>query len=340
MFLFLAVVLSVVPGQDQKPGEPRADGRINQLPAGEAIAHFTLDRTLKTPVQAIRGLAFGGDPPTLAVLGADGSVRVWKAASGDDLVALERTEHPKEVSCIAFSPDGKWIAIGEASIKTRIYTARLELLDAAAGHEVRTLMSRHWEVESLAFSRDGKLLVSSNWDRKVRVFEFPSGNQVREFESLSKPVCVAISPDAGIIAAGDLSPAVTLWDRESGKELRRLSGHSNRIWSVDFSPDGQRLVTASADGSARIWNVSTGQSLHTLSGHVGPVMSAAFSPDGKFVVSGGADDTVRFWDAATGQNLETFGGHSAVWQVAFSADGKFLAAGHADGTINIWKNQN
>ena len=318
-----------------KPAAPPTAG-----PARGAMVHFALDRTLKTPVQPIRGLAFAGDPPALAALGGDGSVRVWNAVTGDPLTTIERTEHPKTVSCIAFSPDGKWIVIGEAFVKAKVYTAKVELLDAVAGKEVRALVTHHWEVESLAFSRDGKLLVSSNWDRKVRVMEFPGGNQVRDFESESKPVCVAISPDSKVIASGDLSPAVTLWDREGGKEIRRLTGQTSRIWSVAFSPDGQRLASASADGSTVIWNVSTGQSLCTLSGHVGAVMSAVYSPDGKFVVSGGADDTVRFWDPATGQNLETLGAHSGVWQVAFSPDGKYLAAGYADGTVNIWKKQN
>ena len=303
----------------------------------EAVVRFTLDRTLKTPVQPVRGLAFGGDHDTLASLGEDGFVRVWNAASGDPITTIALADHPKEVSCMAFSPDAKWIVVGEAFIKAKIYTGKAELLEVAAGRDVRALVMHHWEVESVAFSRDGKWLVSGNWDRKVRVLEFPAGNQAREFESASKPRCVGISPDARIIASGGLDSTVSLWDREGGRSLQRLTGHTGGISSVAFSPDGQRLASASADGSSRIWSVSTGQSLLTLSGHLGAVMSAVFSPDGKFVVSGGVDGTVRFWDSATGQNLETLGAHSGVWQVAFSADGKYLAAGYADGTINIWK---
>jgi WD40 repeat protein len=333
---FLDVLLGAMSAQDPQKAEPPPPPAG---PARGAMVHYALDRTLKSPVQPIRGLTFGGDPPALTALGGDGSVRVWNAVTGELLKTISLAGRPKPVPCIAFSPDGKWIVVGEDFTKAGVFTSKVELLDVVAGQEVRALATHHWEVESLAFSRDGKLLVSSNWDRKVRVFEFPSGNQIGDFESPSKPVCVAISPDSKVIAAGDLSPAVTLWDREGGKKLQRLTGHSSRIWSVAFSPDGQRLASASADGSTRLWNVSTGQSLYTLSGHVGTVMAAVFSPDGKFVVSGGADHTVRFWDAATGQNLETFGAHSGVWQVAFSSDGQYLAAGYADGTINIWKKQ-
>ncbi len=309
-------------------------------PARAAVVHFALDRTLKAPVQPIRGLDFGGSPPVLAVLGGDGSVRVWKPAAADDLTDIPRAEHPRGVTCIAVSPDGKWIVVGESFVRAKIYIAKVELFDADATKELRSLVTHHYEVESVAFSRDGKFLVSSNWDQEVRVFDFPAGNQVQSFKAQSKPVCVAISPDSKIVVAGDLGPGITIWDRESGKELQRLIGHSSRVWSVAFSPDGRRLVSASADGTVRIWNVATGLPLLTLTGHLGAVLSAVFSPDGRYIVSGGADDTVRFWDAATGQNLETLGGHSGVWQVAFSPEGQYLAAGYADGTINIWKKQN
>jgi len=342
-FVFLSVVHLALPAQDHEERESRHENASQATPpvppgpARGAMVDFLLDRTLKIPSQPIRGLAFGGGPSMLAALGNDAYVPVWNAATGNLLKTIALADHPKSVSCIAFSPDGKWMVVGEAFTKAEIFTGRIELLDTGAGREVRGLATHHWEVESVALSRDGKWLVSSNWDRKVRVLEFPSGKQVRDFESASKPRCVAISLDSKAIASGGMDSTVTLWDREGGRVLHRLTGHSGGILSISFSPDGQHLASASADGSARIWNVSMGESLYTLSGHVGAVLAAVFSPDGKFVVSGGADGTLRFWEAATGQNLKTLGAHSAVWQVAFSSDGKYLAAGYADGTINIWK---
>jgi Tol biopolymer transport system component len=308
-------------------------------PAAGGTGYFVLDRTLKTPVQPIRGLAFSGDSPTLAALGEDGSVRVFRAPTGDLVKTIPLADNPKAVSCIAYSRDGKWIVVGEAFTKAKIYTGKLELIDAVAGQEVRALTVHHWEVESVAFSRDDQWLVSANWDKKIRVLEFPAGTSVHEFETPSKPLCVAISPDTQMIASGGADGTAALWERASGKQLQQLTGHTGRVRGVDFSPDGRRIASASEDGSARLWDVATGESLHTLSGHAGAVFSVSFSPDGKFLATGGTDDTVRLWEAATGQSLETLGAHAGVWQVAFSPDGKYLAAGYADGTINVWKKQ-
>jgi len=343
-FICFSVALLALGAQDPEKRGPLQEIALEAATAPPgfvrgAMVQFILDRTLKTPSQPIRGLAFGGAEATLAAVAEDGNVRVWNASTGELLRTIVLAGHPRSVSCLAFSPDGKWIVIGESFTKTGIFTAKMELLDAVAGREVRTLSTHHWEVESVAFSRDGKWLVSSNWDRKVRVMEFPSGNQAREFESSSKPRCAAISPDSKVVASGGTDAIVSLWDREGGRELRRLTGHGGDITSVSFNSDGGRLASASADGSVRIWDAFTGESLYTLSGHVGAVLAAVFSPHGGLVASGGADATVRIWDATAGQNLETLGAHSSVWQVAFSSDGKYLAAGYADGTINIWKKQ-
>jgi WD40 repeat protein len=300
---------------------------------------FVLDRTLKTPVQPIRGLAFGGALPAMAALGGDSSVRIWNATTGDVLKTVKLASRPKSASCMAVSPDGKWLVTGESFAIAPIFTAKIELLDLASGGRIRTLATHHWEVESVAFDRDGRWLVFSSWDRKIRLLEFPSGNQAGEFESASKPLCAAISPDAKVIASGGVGSGVTLWNRANDHAPRVLVGHTGAVLSVAFSPDSGRLASASADGSARIWDVRTGQSLVTLSGHEGAVTSVVFSPDGGEVASGGADHTLRLWDTTTGQDIETLGAHSAVWQVALSADGKYLAAGYADGAINVWKKQ-
>jgi WD40 repeat protein/tetratricopeptide (TPR) repeat protein len=148
---------------------------------------------------------------------------------------------------------------------------------------------------------------------------------------------VAYSPDGSLVAtAGDDNQA-QVWDAASGQLLRRMSGHSDRLWAIAFSPDGKRLATASLDGSAKVWDVNTGTALYTLSGHSNMVLGIAFSPDGKRLATGSADGTAKLWDADSGTELLTLQGHSAmVYAVAFSPDGKLLATGSEDRTAKLW----
>ncbi|MBN1323512.1 MAG: hypothetical protein JW986_05860, partial [Methanotrichaceae archaeon] len=156
--------------------------------------------------------------------------------------------------------------------------------------------------------------------------------------NLSNPkYSVAYSPDGRTLASGNDNGTVSLWDANSGRELRTLSGHSDWVRSVAFSPDGRTIASGSDDKTVKLWEASTGRELRTLSGHSGNVNAVAFRPDGRTLVSGSDDKTVKLWDANSGRELRTLSGHSAwVLSVAFSPDGRTIASGSNDKTVKLW----
>ncbi|MEH2143462.1 NB-ARC domain-containing protein [Nostoc sp.] len=148
---------------------------------------------------------------------------------------------------------------------------------------------------------------------------------------------VAFSPDGAILATGDASGRINLWQVIDGELLSTCKGHTNWVRSVAFSPQGNILVSGSDDQTVRIWNINTGECLKTLHGHTDWVRSIAFNPQGTLLASGSNDQTVRVWDVFTGDCLSTLQGHSGrVRSVDLSVNGYTLVSGSEDETVRVW----
>src|SRR5205085_11585207 len=115
---------------------------------------------------------------------------------------------------------------------------------------------------------------------------------------------LGMSPDGNIVACAwepdrlnSNKQVILLVDPKSGKELKKLSGHDDRITSASFTADSSRLVTASVDKTIKVWDLKTGGLTSTLTGHGGPVLSVAVNPVGLLIASGSADGTIKLGDA-------------------------------------------
>lgn len=147
----------------------------------------------------------------------------------------------------------------------------------------------------------------------------------------------AFSPDGAILATGDASGRINLWQVTNGELLSTCKGHTNWVRSVAFSPQGNILVSGSDDQTVRIWNINTGECLKTLHGHTDWVRSVALNPQGTLLASGSDDQTVRVWDILTGDCLSTLQGHSGrVRSVDLSVNGYTLISGSEDETVRVW----
>ncbi|KIK23227.1 hypothetical protein PISMIDRAFT_63421, partial [Pisolithus microcarpus 441] len=217
----------------------------------------------------------------------------------------------------------------------------------AGGHKEWTvtqlaLEGHSSEVNSVAFSPDGKRIVSGSHDKTVRIWDFERGVQIGSpLQGHTGWVqSVGFSPDGKEIVSGSHDTTVRIWDAERGVQIGgSLEGHTGVVWSVSFSPNGKRIVSASEDTTVRIWDVGRGIQIgSSLQGHTDWVWSVAFSPDGKRIVSGSRDNTVRVWDAERGLQIGgPLQGHTDwVQSVAFSPDGSRIASGSLDKTVRVW----
>ena len=197
-------------------------------------------------------------------------------------------------------------------------------------------------VWSVAYSPDGKRVISGSSDKKIKMWDAENGREAMTFSGHTDQVnSVCFSPDGRYILSASNDRTLKLWDAASGLEIRTFSGHSGFVYSAVFSPDGKYILSASSDSTLKLWNAASGLEIRTLTGHTGSVYSAAFRPDGRRIVSGSSDNTLKVWDAENGNLLGTLSGHTdQVITVCFSPDGKHILSAGSDSTIRQWDAEN
>src|SRR5262249_50014184 len=110
-------------------------------------------------------------------------------------------------------------------------------------------------IRAVAFSPDGRRIVTGSADRTAKVWDTTSGRELFSLIGHSDWIwCVAFSPDGRRIVTGDQT--AKLWEMARGRELLTLKGHEAGLNSATFSPDGQRILTASDDQTAKIWRAA------------------------------------------------------------------------------------
>jgi RNA polymerase sigma factor (sigma-70 family) len=230
--------------------------------------------------------------------------------------------------------------------KTQVRTDRYgDPLPPGAIMRLGTLRLRHsWGVESIAFTLNGKQVVSAAGHR-IHVWETATGKEVRRLEATNL-MGFAISSPGGVLAAAQ-NGSVSVWDLSTWKPK---FSHEVSTFAVAISPDGGMLASGGRLGASApvtLWKVQTGEKLRSLSGNMPQVARLAFSPDGKTLAAAGClktgwslegsrSEIVRLWDLATGQSHELEGHTGGVTSLAYAPDGSVVATGGHDGTICLW----
>jgi WD40 repeat protein len=232
-------------------------------------------------------------PPVLATT-FDNTVVLWDAATGQQLGTLEHLA-TAELKAIAFSPDGKLLAISGTDFWYIWDVEKRESLFRG-----KTLPY------GLAFSPDGKLLASGSDDGLTKIWETETGKELRTLAPHRASVrALAFSPDNSLLATGSNDSTINIWDVATGNLQRTLTGYGAFIRSIVFSADGKTLVNGGLANKANVWDVATGRLLRTLTGHDADVRVVTYSPDGKFLFTCSQDATTKIWRESDGVELAT-----------------------------------
>jgi WD40 repeat protein len=293
-----------------------ADDRMRIIPMESA----TPDASAITMDVRVNRAAWGSDG-NLVATGPDDSIREFTSSDWQNPRSLPGLPGAEGIGSVAVSRDGQWVAVGGSKGAVSLRRRQSSEPMVLAGHAAYVYV--------VAFSPDGRRLVSASDDGTARLFSVPDGAEVADLKGHTSVINgAAFSPDGQLVVTASSDKTARVFSASDGRLVTVLSGHSDEVEDAEFSPDGQLVATASVDGTARVWYARTGQTLLELRGHAGPVLTAAFTPDGKSVVTASADSTARLWDVRTGQVF--WGNDKPLRGAVFDSTGRFVLTASQD----------
>jgi WD40 repeat protein len=229
-------------------------------------------------------------------------IAVWDRDSGQIIRKVDGLAD--RVTCLAVSPDGKFLAAGGGAPTLE---GEIKIYELPQLKRVADLPTAHSDtVYGLAFSADGKLLASAGADKFVRVWEVPSGKAIKSMEGHTHHAMdVSWKADGKLLASAGADSTIRVWTYETGEQARSITGHTNQVNRVMFVGATPQVATVAGDMTARVWNAENSQAVRTFAGAKGFLQSLAVSKDGKTIAAGGQDGKVLVFELATGKLLKT-----------------------------------
>lgn len=314
------------------------DGRTLAVSSSNRIDCWNLRTGAKSSISAsgkVNAVVFAPEGKRLAaVIGSPEQVRFVSLRSWPAGEELQRfpCENRSGTASIAFSPDGKHVAVHDGNI---------HLYDAATSAEVRRFQGDGIP-GGLAFSRNGALLASTGADSVATVWEVRKKGTASPLTGMSHRLdAVAGTTDGRVLLSHSRDGSLILWDGRDGRRMRTLALGESAISKLLLSPDGKRAVELhpAVEAAPSCWDVANGRRLPAFSGNTPTLNCAAFSPDSSLLALcdfGGVihlRGTIQGGEIGLLRNEESA---SSATDLVFSPDGKTLAAAYIDGRLILW----
>jgi WD40 repeat protein len=287
--------------------------------------------------------AFSPKQKMIASVGGT-QVHLWEPDTGKLIKVLAKIEKSdKPLKCVAFSPDGKSLAVGSDEGILRVY-------EVESGKNTFSSPARNARIERVAFSPNGKLIGIADSGGSAAVFAPGVGNgmplSTSVIDGSGECFGITFTLDNGFIITCGKDAAARLIAGPSpdgmgaantASRMKAYLGHTGSVNDVALLPDGDHLVTGGEDKTVRVWTVKDGKQLRSFQGHMTRILAVAVRGDGRQIASASEDGAIRLWDLSTSDDHRALTeATEPIWAVAVSPDGKRVAAAGGDKQIRIY----
>lgn len=284
------------------------------------------------PLVAVK---FSADGERFAVGSWEANASIWELGnlSNPKIFDFSDVKEYSAVDNIAFSPDGKFIAVATKNATPRVW-------EIETGKLVYELRGHQKPVISIAYSMDGKQLYTSGNDATIIIWNAESGKKIsRIFGHEDNVSSISTSPDGKYFITSSADKTVRLWNAENGLEFSDPNGrHKDIMYAFDLSDDGKILATGGPDSTLSIWNAETGKLISNYPVLDAIVNAAALSPDNKYVAVCNWNPAVKIYDTQTGKLYrELTGMNYGSGKLFYSNDGKFVSAISQKKELYVWQ---
>jgi WD40 repeat protein len=315
-----------------------APGAVGQ--AAPAITHSVVAQSgpqvsrIKT-FNHLRATEYAGSPrgSIFAVALEDMTVKIMDASKLRSTHTL--TGHPRVVSALAFSPDGKILATGDGS-------ARIWLWDVATGEKIREFPRERGHtrgISGLEFSPDGNRLASVGEDDIIHIWPVSGGHPKWTVKGNGANLMSADFSQGNGLFAATLAEGFRVYEPGGYTSIGAYNhGGGSQGVNVMVLNDRSTLgVTGGRDGFVGVWDLRNGRNRTArMKGHDGWIMDAAVAPNGTMVATSGNDMKVKLWDLKSYKEIAEIDEQSAmVSPLAFTGDGKYLVTANVYGGVQI-----
>ncbi len=294
----------------------------------------------------VNEVLFSRDDKELLTFSEDKTIRVWDVASGELLRTLRLPigiGSEGKLYAAALDSAGTTLAVGGAGFADNKW-GNIYILSLASGRIERVLTGHEASIFSLAFSSDGRRLISGSADQTARIWNVSTGQTEQVLRGHTGIVGgVTFSPDGSRCATASNDHTAAVWDVATGQRQTTLKGHSAELRCIAWRPDGLVLATGSDDQSIRLWSPEgkSYQGFNNLQKR--GVTSVEFTADSQRLLYAANDYTVSRSLAAV---LSVFGGNevsrfdqhkNSIRAGKFSRDGALVATSDTIAETFLWK---